>query len=364
MLRGFAALAMIADHAGRSSLLLPITGGSQFLVSAAEVFVLISGVLVGVIYGKTILKLGPGKALGKVLRRVGKLYLLTISLTLAFIGSAHVFGLWWQADLSNGVTRLLVEVVTLQRTSFLVDIPLLYTLLLLIAAPSLVLLARGLTMQLLAVSWGVWALWQFTSLLDGLRIEGNEVFHLPAWQVIFVSGMVLGYHREAIESRLGRFSAASRGLALAAVFMIVTLLYVAQVANLETLAGNELMYSLGFDKSNVPIGRLFVLGLLLVFAMVTLTLAWRPVSGAAGWLLLPLGQNALTAYSLHLAVVVVATLLYTRAPGEMSDASVALLQVIAVMAVWGALKVEPGLRTAINERLNRRRTKEPLPRAA
>ena len=55
LLRGFAVIAMVADHiGGERSWLYAITGGDAFFVSAAEVFVFISGLLMGMIYAGVI----------------------------------------------------------------------------------------------------------------------------------------------------------------------------------------------------------------------------------------------------------------------------------------------------------------------
>src|ERR687894_1954450 len=51
LLRGFAVFAMVVDHLGGASWLYALTGGNRFLVSAAEGFVLISGVVAGIVYG-------------------------------------------------------------------------------------------------------------------------------------------------------------------------------------------------------------------------------------------------------------------------------------------------------------------------
>src|SRR6266550_3648324 len=60
LLRGFAAFAMIADHVGAAeySWLANITGGNRFFVSAAEAFVFISGLVMGIVYGPLIAKIG------------------------------------------------------------------------------------------------------------------------------------------------------------------------------------------------------------------------------------------------------------------------------------------------------------------
>src|SRR5689334_18236761 len=53
-LRGFAVLAMVVDHIGGPSWLYALTGGNKFYTSAAEGFIFISGLLVGVVYGRIV----------------------------------------------------------------------------------------------------------------------------------------------------------------------------------------------------------------------------------------------------------------------------------------------------------------------
>jgi hypothetical protein len=117
MLRGFAALAMMADHVGGAgSWLVPGTGGNRFLVSAAEAFVFISGALVGVVYGKLMLRSGALAGMSKAIKRAAKLYILTVALTLTYALTGNILGLWFQPDVSRGgVLGFVFEVVTLQR---------------------------------------------------------------------------------------------------------------------------------------------------------------------------------------------------------------------------------------------------------
>jgi len=51
LLRGFAVLVMVVDHFGGSSWLYLITGNNNFFTSGAEAFVVISGIVVGIVYG-------------------------------------------------------------------------------------------------------------------------------------------------------------------------------------------------------------------------------------------------------------------------------------------------------------------------
>src|SRR5262245_35212005 len=162
LLRGFAVIAMIADHiGGERSWLYTITGGDAFFVSAAEVFVFISGLLMGLIYAGVIAREGLGAALMKSLHRAWTLYLLTVTLTLTFTLLSAQWGLGWGAAATDtSWPDLVISVLTLHRTIFLTDILLLYTLLVLAAVPILVLLAHGQSAFVLASSWGLWTLWQ------------------------------------------------------------------------------------------------------------------------------------------------------------------------------------------------------------
>ncbi len=80
LLRGFAVFAMVADHLGGDpSWLYNVTGGNHFLFSAAEGFVFISGLVMGIVYAGIIAKKGVGEASWKALQRAVTLYLLTVS---------------------------------------------------------------------------------------------------------------------------------------------------------------------------------------------------------------------------------------------------------------------------------------------
>src|SRR5439155_16554328 len=57
------------------------------------------------------------------------------------------------------------------------------------------------------------------------------------------------------------------------------------------------------SKADLGIGRLVVFACLAVFAFALVTAGWRWMNLGLGWLLLPLGQNSLAAYILHVGVV-------------------------------------------------------------
>jgi hypothetical protein len=68
-LRGFAVVAMVVDHMGDHSWLHAITLGDNFYTSAAEGFVVLSGLLAGMTYRLTFQRYGLAYAVRKALRR-------------------------------------------------------------------------------------------------------------------------------------------------------------------------------------------------------------------------------------------------------------------------------------------------------
>jgi len=130
LLRGFFVVAMVVDHVAGASPLYLLTGGNRFYTSAAEGFILTSGLVAGLVYRKLIQRDGLSSSLARLMRRAISLYLLTVALTLLFVPVSEGLGLPWAqgVDLSNPLA-FAVSVLTLHRTYYLVDLMLLYTIL-------------------------------------------------------------------------------------------------------------------------------------------------------------------------------------------------------------------------------------------
>ena len=199
LMRGFFVFAMIVDHVRGWSPLYLLTGGNRFYTSAAEGFILTSGLVAGLVYHRLIERDGLGSALLKVLKRAAILYLLTIGLTLAVLPISEMLNLPWAqgVDASNPL-RVVISVLTLHQTYYLVDVMLLYTILFLVSPLAFVLLERRLTWAVLGGSWLLWGLYQFFPELVSLPwpIAGNYLFNFSAWQLLFFTGLVMGYRQD------------------------------------------------------------------------------------------------------------------------------------------------------------------------
>lgn len=360
-MRGCAVFAMVADHiGGEQSLFYAVTGANQFFVSAAEVFVFLSGLVFGIVEVGLINRQGIDAALTKALRRVGVLYAFTTGLTLAFALVSALLSLEWAPRIApGGEVEWLVSILTLHRAYYLTDVLLLYVLLILVSGPALLLMEHNYTWLVLAGSWGLWGLWQFSPRYAAFPwpIADNPVFNFPAWQLLFLNGLVIGYHRKAIGNTLKRRISVWGVLILSgAAFAGLLALFFTKLAPLTALTGvsEATLKAYLFDKDHTQIGRVISFAIFMTFAFSLLTVLWKPLHLALNWLIMPLGSHALGAYITHLFVVAVIVKFLSFFPPLGKDFTGTMLttlaQAVGIGAVWGIIKAQPVL-AAFTERV-------------
>jgi hypothetical protein len=353
LLRGFAVFAMVVDHVGGDhSPLYYISGGDRFFVSAAEAFVFLSGLLMGMVNGGLLKRGDVGGALRKVLNRAGMLYLITVGLTLVTAALPLLLGFNWAPSIGDLTPmQYIVGILTFHYAAYLTDIPFLYTMLVLAAEPVLLLLDRGYTRFVLFASGGLWLAWQIAPDQAVVWPPSREaLFQFSSWQFLFIIALSIGFHRRSLE-RFFRAAATPKALAISTVGMAgaLTLLYV-NLAPLVTLTGvdADTLTDWFFYKQDVGAGRLVTFAILITFAFSLVSVFWRPLSRGLGWLLLPLGQNSLSAYVIH--VFVVGLLAWIRPhlfQHETSYCKTAALQLTGVMLVWVVIRVRPFLAVSL-----------------
>lgn len=341
-LRGFCVVAMLADHFGGASWLYALTGGNRFFVSAAEGFVFLSGLVLGLVYRGEIERRGLWSATRKALRRALTLYAVTVSLTLSVVSISHTFHMPWDQDFHVGdPLAFVVRVATLRQTYALVDVMLLYTILVAAAPVALLALRWGFTGALLAVSWLIWLLAQFVPALGAWPwpVANNDVFHAAPWQAAFVTGIVLGYHRAAVGRRFGWLTGWT-ALGTAATLLLGLIACYAfgegwLSAWLEPQVAAALLHALA---SKATLGPLRVVTALVAFlcAFGLVTRLWEPLRRGLGWLLVPLGQASLYAYVMHLFLIVLVShgLGYVRSYDPDQVALNTALQAGLAVALW------------------------------
>ena len=336
-LRGYLIFAMVVDHIGEGSWLHAITGGDRFVISAAEGFVFLSGLVMGMVYRRVIQRDGLVSAARKALGRGAKLYLLHVGLTLGFVTASYLTRAFWFEPIQDEVSYV-VDVLTLRQTYYITDVIHLYTVLVLTSPLALLLLARGRTSLLLLASWLLWLVYQWCP-WELTSISGNIAFPAAAWQIFFFVGLAIGYHRAAVGAFLGRIPTIVAAPLLGAVALILFA---------QHLSGNTLLpadswtghsYSDIFYKWDVRPGRLLAAAVFFPLAYLLVTVAWRPLLAGLGWFLLPLGQNSLLAYSAHIPIVLVAATVLPQVGLEGPNPGAnSAIQLAGVALAWGVVR--------------------------
>ena len=331
-LRGFCAFAMVVDHLGGASFLYPLTGGNTFYASAAEGFIFLSGLMVGLINGRRIDRDGLATVQLRLLRRALTLYAVTLGLTFVFVGLSRLAGMPWLQDVEPLTPQLAVSLITLHHTYYLVDVMLLYTLLLAISPLALLLLHARHTRWLVGMSVALWAAHLAFSAQATVpwEIVNNDTFRVSAWQLWFFGGMAIGYHWDAVRARFGRIPRVPALAVLVALAMGLVVLRLIGPTDSTPF----------FDKHFAAPGRVLAFAVFFPLLYVALTLAWVPLARVAGWLLLPYGQNALYVYAMHLFAIFFAALVLPYVPGFDRGNAVmnGLVQVAAVLGIWLLVK--------------------------
>lgn len=206
VLRGYCILMMVTSHIATQSY---VNNGVHLLrfVSGAEGFVFLAGLVLGMVYRRRLDAAPARQAYAAIWKRASMLWLVHCVLTLAAVAANPL--LFHYADIPD-VSRLplwgvvwLTATLRLQPGHMLNILPL-YVFLLAAAPLCFELLRRGRTGWVLAASAAVFLYTQFEPgagrWVD--PISGGEAFPPLAWQILFVPGIVIGYHSALIRSTI------------------------------------------------------------------------------------------------------------------------------------------------------------------
>jgi len=331
LVRGLCVFGMICNHIGSNSWARIFSLHDGLLITPAEGFVFISGFIFGMVYSSYIQKNGQLAAVEKAFKRCLTIYLLSVVLSFVFGGVMYLNGVTDGLGPVTSVPRFILDIITLHQVVFMVDVLTMYTFLIALGAFAIWLISRGHTVWVLAPSLALWSAYQVDpEWADTIPwpIQHNVMFHIAAWQMPFLVALCLGYHRNVVLAWLHRwqqllFPGATAVMA-ALVYLTLT-----QSQHFEWLAG----------LSQKPAeGPLRLVACLFVFqlAQLLMTYFWRPIYAAVGWLLMPLGQNSLYAYTMHL-LVMAAVWQLTQAYQDSEPVNTAV-QLGAVLLVWGLTK--------------------------
>jgi hypothetical protein len=229
-LRGLAMTCVIINHTRRSSPLSWFSYERFWVVTAAEVFVVLSGVVLGMVYGRRLARDGWPAVVRGLGRRAVLLYVAFVAVTTSvFALGALGFDIRSVIDVNRHSFAALLErpalagatwqdVLLMRAGIWPFEIIGLYVCLVPAAIPCFLLLRAAGWRAMLAASWALYLWYRVDP--HALTPAGFETaFPVLAWQLLFVHGIAIGYHRDAIAefaARLPRFVLPAAAVAAAA----------------------------------------------------------------------------------------------------------------------------------------------------
>ena len=369
LLRGVAIVFVVVNHVALVSLLQNATQEAIGMVSGAELFVLLSGAVLAMVYRPKVVGGGIGEVTLRTARRAWKLYVTALVLVL-IIGavsliaivnstpvtsyvdqgtgaagsgaSGRVYDLYANFDslLSYPVDpSIVVDLALLRLGPWQVNVLGLYVVMLLISPLVLWALSRRRWIVVLVASWAIYASQLFVP-IRLLPSQFEDSFPLLTWQVLFVTGMVAGFYRREILSwfttRPGQIVLAVSIVATVALALFSwnnPYLSSAYDLRLGLVPSNTFasIYSTGFERTSLDPGRLLNVFLVTITAYAVLTVFWRPLNRLFGWFFVPLGQATLYVFVMHVFFVLIVANVPVLREGSI------LINTLAYLVILGLL---------------------------
>ena len=324
LLRGLAITLLVVNHLPLDS---PLEDATSAVLSAAEMLVCVSGVVAGLVFGRRWLTLGGRPTTLMLIRRARKLYLAAVAVI-------SIFGLmtlvpWLATDgfaESRGVdhyeygepARLVQAILTLEAGPWHFNILGFFVAVLAVTPALLWALARGWWPVVVLSSLALYAIgraWDPEVLLS----QSEQPFPLLVWQVLYVGGLLVGWHRQAIVRALARHG--RLWFALAAV------LAVAAIAARLTIDERH------FGKDLLDPGRVVVMVLIMTGVYLAFQRYRRAADLVASWLQ-PLGANSFYVYIMQVFVCLGVASIPALTGTGLGPVSNTFVQLGCLLALW------------------------------
>lgn len=327
ILRGFFLIAIIINHLAFFPNLLDWWGMRGYLlVTTAEGFFLLSGIVLGVVRGAKLVD-RPFKEVTKlVLHRAWTLYLTHIVLVIGFTLIAWYFYAG-NPNIKFGIMEghswleLVWKTITMQYIYGWADYLRFYAIFIAASPLAFWLLRKGKWYVVLLISYLIWFLFP----LDFRTVDWQivELLQPIPWQAIFFTGLVIGFHWSDIAQWCTKHSKALKKYVIPPVIVtaVVLLLWNSFAVFAQEFVSAGWAHQLSYDawslrmndfhKEQLPLQRFLLFLLWFWAAFIVVRHFEKPIIKYTGWLLIPFGTNSLYVYTLH-AVIVFVVHLYVQ----------------------------------------------------
>ena len=344
LLRGYFLVSIILNHLQWYPNGLDwVAMGGSLLVSAAEGFFIISGILLGIVRGRKLADQPFKVSALLVLSRGLKLYVISVVLMLLFTFIGWLFldnpglkpGI---RPMDEPILDIIIGALSLEYLYGWADFLRLYAIFLIMSPFALWLLRKGKWYIVTAASIGMWLLYPVARVYT----ENSTELLMPlSWQLIFFTGLTIGYHWNDLSDWWRRQSETLRKtiripvLTLAVITLLINIVLVAGFslnffpASWQTIYNTELFTT--FDKNGLPLARLILFGLWFTLGITLFMRFEKTITKWFGWLLLPFGMNSLYVYIQHAIIIFFAHLII--APGTSSNFILNFFGSIAILGI-------------------------------
>ncbi|HYW19844.1 MAG TPA: OpgC domain-containing protein [Nodularia sp. (in: cyanobacteria)] len=343
-LRGIAIVSMVCNHLESSSYFSAINRGHIY-ASAAEGFVFISGLVLGMVTLGRIHKVGFAEAMKKLIERSGKLY-VTSFILISLLGLLSIIAPGWTRpafDFAPGSWwQILLAAATFHLAPPVIDILQLYVLLLLVSPVIFWMLRKGLWLPILAISWSLWSIQQWHPYALSFHPLDREhpYFALSGWQILYVHGLLAGYYRTKLQELWAKIPKIPLviGCLLIVIGSMTAAHYDIQLGIWPAKFSDKVAWLAWTDRSRVGFLRLINHIGLFPLLYIIIDTFWQPLNKTLGKVLIDLGQNSLYIYIIHVPVTVIWFLIPALVDGN--SVVTTLAQAVVVACFWLLVKKE------------------------
>jgi len=328
LFRGFIILAVVITHIEIGGPYSYITLHAVGAITGAEMFVFLSGMVLGMTYPLAIKKFGEWVAAVGAWKRARKQYLVTLAViavvfALSFVpflntdaittftdrgtGTGGVGAEGRVYDLYPNAMQLLAypppwyairQFLLLEMGPWPFNIMGLFVVLSLFIPPLLWLIRRGFWWAVLLVSWALYVFQALVPAFQPLNSQFESVFPLLTWQVVFTHGLVLGsYRRQIVGALTGRLGKVLVGIGICGYAGFLVYVWAANHLGFTPVPFPASMYddlyNTAYQRVDLQWGRLVDIAFFAIVSYAILTVFWKPIAAAIGWLWIPIGQASL-----------------------------------------------------------------------
>ena len=364
-MRGIVIPLLFASHFVYFSALMYVGWERVGVVSTAEIFVILAGIVVGMVFGKRLRNEGLAASMPALMDRSVKLYLTNVILIFIIAAiryipeidttiittfhnpfSGKTYPLFPPVDAK--VFELISQALMLRIGPHQFQIIGMYVAMFILVTPFVFfMISRQRVGLLLGISWVIYFInfgaHEPSHGSPAFRPTGAQfeyAFPILAWQLIYVHGVVAGYFKK----ELIEFFSTNLGRVILYVSFVLTALFFFLTWNnpMPQFSGISLQmisadtfhswYAHYFQKYKLGPGRVLNVAVLLITMYAILSRYWLPINKALGWFFIPLGQASLYVFYVHIFFLLI--IANTSLP-EMEDFWVnTLIHAALLILIW------------------------------